>query len=104
MNRIAILLLLVTACLVVGCSNIQVQQELADQNKANAQQAHDDIDIMADLLDRAATGDETWKDEWDDPEETDPDLKGAIKESIQKNADANVQTAEEIVEVAKLNE
>ena len=103
MKRITLLLLMFAACLVVGCSNIQVQKDLAEQNEANAVQVQADSAGMADLLDRAATGDETWKAEWDDPAETDPDLKGSIRASIELQTEANVTSAKEIVEVAKLS-
>ena len=103
MKRITLLLVMFTALFVVGCSNIQVQRDLADQNHANAVQVQSDSAGMADLLDRAATGDETWKDEWDKPAETDPDLKGAIRASIELQTEANVTSAKEIVEVAKLS-
>ncbi len=101
MNRITLLLVLLTALIAVGCSNIQVQMELAEQNEANVTQAQEDIKGMADLLDKAAAGDATWKDEWDDPAETDPVLKGAIRASIELNAEASVTSAKEIVSVAK---
>jgi hypothetical protein len=105
MKRTTLFLLLVfTACLAVGCSNIQVQQDVAEQNEVNVNQAAEDVVTMADLLDRAAKGDETWKEEWDDPNTTDPDLKGAIRGSITANIAGWKKTAKEIVEIAKLSE
>lgn len=104
MKRISVILLVLTACLMVGCSNVQIQQDVAEQNEVNAGQAIDDAVGMADLLDRAAAGDETWKDEWDDPAETDPDLKGAIRGSIMANHAGWAKTAKEIVEIAKLSD
>lgn len=103
MKRFTLLLLVMfTALLAVGCSNIEIQQAVADQNEVNAGQAVDDAVGMADLLDRAAKGDETWKEEWDNPAETDPTLKGAIRASIMANHAGWKKTAKEIVEIAKL--
>lgn len=103
MKRFTLLLLMFGAICMAACSNIPVQTELAEQNEANAVQVQDDIQSMADMLDKAAVGDNTWKETWDDPNEADPDLKGAIRSSIEKNAEANVTSAKEIVEIAKLN-
>lgn len=105
MKRFTLVLFIVgLACLSMGCSNIQVQKDVAEQNEVNANQAAEDVTTMADLLDRAAKGDETWKGEWDNPAETDPDLKGAIRGSIEANLAGWKKTAKEITEIAKLSE
>lgn len=105
MKRITLVLFIVAlACLSMGCSNVQIQRDVCDQNEVNANQAGDDVTTMADLLDRAAKGDETWKEEWDDPTTEDPDLKGAIRGSIEANVAGWKKTAKEIVEIAKLSD
>lgn len=100
--RFVFLLSLIVACfMLTGCPSIQIQQELTDQNVANTTQLAADAAEMADMLDKAAKGDATWKESWDNPDETDPDLKGAIKASILNNAAAAVQSAQEINKIAK---
>lgn len=103
MKRFTLLLILFTAFFVVGCSNIQIQTEVAEQNEINADQAAADLTELSDLLDKAAKGDESWKESWDNPNETDPALKGAIRGSIMANAAGWKKTAKEIVEIAKLS-
>jgi hypothetical protein len=103
MKCFTLLLLMLTAVFAVGCSNIEVQMNVAEQNEVNAVQATADLVELSDLLDKAAKGDETWKESWDNPNETDPVLKGAIRSSIMANAAGYGKTAKEIVEIAKLS-
>ncbi len=99
MNKVAMLLFFVVALVATGCicPSVPVDQRLAEQNLTNIDQMQQDAKGMADLLDKAADGDVTWKDDWDAM----GDDPAVVRGSIELNAQGAVDGAKELLANAK---
>lgn len=99
MNKVAMLLFFVVALVVTGCvcPSVAVDERLAEQNLTNVDQMQQDATAMADMLDKAVAGDETWKEDWD----ASGDDPAAVRGSIELNSKGAVDGAKELLANAK---